>query len=333
MTVNSIMRQSCNSYNMVEQERIIGTIEVDSSNNVHCNDVALPHRYIEYKGCECSLFASKNTGDNADIYPLFCLIPETIDISFTGIVEKENKGDAHVGQYVFSKNVPKYVIKAMRGKAVTITKIHPIYSKDTKYKGVIIHQKAFSPESMEERASQPGSDSLVYYLIDTNAFIDCPEILDRFGEDTRVIIVNQVILELDGLKKSPDENISRAARLSSSNILDVSGYKEMVFVKTKDPYEPFEPPYTPDQKILAAAFLASLRDKDVVLVSSDKNMLLMAKAYGVKAESLIDFLNGNDVNHKRKKKVNWKVIIMTVGVVAAFALGVAVGRATAPNQQ
>lgn len=318
---------------MAEQERVIGTIEVDSSGDAHCENVALPHRYAEYKGCQCSLLASNNNGDNADKYPLFCPLPETIDISFTGIVEKGKKGEAHIGEYVFSKNVPKQVIKAMIGKAVTVTKIHPIFNKDSGYKGVIIHNKPFSQNASEERAPQPGSDSFVYYLIDTNVFIDCPEILDKFGEDSRVIIVNQVILELDGLKKSSDENVSRAARLSSSNILDVSGYKEMVFVKTKDPYEPFEPPYTPDQKILAAAFLASLRDKDVVLVSSDKNMLLMAKAYGVKAESLIDFLNGNDVNHKRKKKVNWKVIIMTVGVVAAFALGFVVGRVTAPDQQ
>lgn len=318
---------------MAEQERIIGTIEIDSSGIAHCNNVEIPHRYKEYNGCQCSLLATKNMGENADKYSLFCPLPETIDISYTGIVEKEKKSDAHVGKYVFSKNVPKHVISALIGKAVTITKIHPIYNKDSVYKGVIIHQKPFSQNASVEQASQPGGDSLVYYLIDTNVFIDCPEILDKFGDDTRVIIVNQVILELDGLKKSPDENVSRAARLSSSNILDVSGYKEMVFVRTKDPYEPFEPPYTPDQKILSAAFLASLRDKDVVLVSSDKNMLLMAKAYGVKAESLIDFLNGNDVNHKRKKKVNWKVIIMTVGVVAAFALGFVVGRTTASKKQ
>lgn len=316
---------------MIEKKPIIAPIEVDSFGNVHCQDVLLPHRFVEYKGCLCSVsFYVENNQEKASNYTVACVCPDTIDISFTGVVEKGKDGKAHVGKYVFSEKVPKAAIKNLLGKTIIVSKIHPIVQKGNEYNGVIIKYRPIS-DGVEDNSL--ANDPFVYYLIDTNVFIDCPEILERFDEKSRVIIVNQVIFELDGLKKSPDENVSRAARESTNNILDVSGYKEMLFVKTKEPYVPFESPCTTDQKILAAAFVDKLKGKKIVLVSSDKNMRLMAKAYDIYAESLEEFLMGNTIIVKRKKKVNWKVIILTVGLIAVFALGFVVGRATASKKQ
>ena len=141
------------------------------------------------------------------------------------------------------------------------------------------------------------------YVIDTSVLIHDPESLHAF-RDTSVALPIFVVMELDDLKVSQRHEVASSARVASRNISDnlaqgdvnsPGGIRES---RTGSPYyvvgqdEHFESLENTtisrkmDLLILGSALKLQARftDHDVVLVSKDVNLRILATAKGMKAE-------------------------------------------------
>lgn len=262
-----------------------GIIEVDPEGIVHCGDVMFAHSMIKYVGCQCSLTKYfDNTNDKKDKYPYFVLYPDKIIYSERGVVQEAEDGRLHVGRYLLPVMNPSGVSK---GSIIEIKQIHPIVNKEIPFFGNITDYTLIDLEHREVR------DSRVFFLLDTNALIDCPTIFEHIDEDRPAIIESHVITELDGLKKAENVLTRNAAQQAHSQILEAQKQGKVKFATTKPPYLPFDEATSMDQKILAAAFLEEYLHSTVVLVSSDKNMLVSACSIHLQGITLEDFLDGN----------------------------------------
>ena len=263
-----------------------GIIEVDSEGIPHCEDVMFIYAMSKYVGCRCSLtkYFENINESTKDKYPFFITYPDRINYSERGVVQEDEDGRLHVGKYLLPPTNPSGVTK---GSIIDIEQIHPIYNKEIPFFGSITEYTLIDLEHREVR------DSRVFFLLDTNTLIDCPTIFDRIDKDRPAIIESHVITELDGLKKAENVLTRNAAQQAHSQILEAQKQGKVKFATTKHPYLPFEEPASMDQKILAAAFLEEYLHSTVVLVSSDKNMLVLASSVHLQGVTLDDFLNGN----------------------------------------
>lgn len=121
------------------------------------------------------------------------------------------------------------------------------------------------------------------WVIDTNVFIDEPNILDSFDDDEIVVVSKQVLYELDKKKSDPNlrKNVQRAlTNLNKKQIvyedLDTSSIPSVY----KDGY---------DNYILNAA--AKYKYMDVTMLTSDKNLLAKCNAEGIDNMNLEEFIN------------------------------------------
>jgi len=263
-----------------------GIIEVDSEGIPHCEDVMFIYAMSKYVGCRCSLtkYFENINESTKDKYPFFITYPDRINYSERGVVQEDEDGRLHVGKYLLPPTIPSGVTK---GSIIDIEQIHPIYNKEIPFFGSITEYTLIDLEHREVR------DSRVFFLLDTNTLIDCPTIFDRIDKDRPAIIESHVITELDGLKKAENVLTRNAAQQAHSQILEAQKQGKVKFATTRHPYLPFEEPASMDQKILAAAFLEEYLHSTVVLVSSDKNMLVLASSVHLQGVTLDDFLNGN----------------------------------------
>ena len=263
-----------------------GIIEVDSKGIPHCEDVMFVPAMSKYVGCRCSLtkYFENINESTKDKYPFFITYPDRINYSERGVVQEDEDGRLHVGKYLLPPTNPSGVTK---GSIIDIEQIHPIYNKEIPFFGSITEYTLIDLEHREVR------DSRVFFLLDTNTLIDCPTIFDRIDKDRPAIIESHVITELDGLKKAENVLTRNAAQQAHSQILEAQKQGKVKFATTRHPYLPFEEPASMDQKILAAAFLEEYLHSTVVLVSSDKNMLVLASSVHLQGVTLDDFLNGN----------------------------------------
>ena len=125
------------------------------------------------------------------------------------------------------------------------------------------------------------------YIIDTNVFVECPEIIQQINKNDLIILSAKVIDELDHLKtKLPEklEDINKAFRIINQNMN-----------KRKITMEPAElnllpedfNKKSPDNFILAVAF--KHKDNNSVLLTSDNGLQVKAKGMNIKTLSLKEF--------------------------------------------
>lgn len=121
------------------------------------------------------------------------------------------------------------------------------------------------------------------WVIDTNVFIDEPDILDSFDDDETVVISKQVLIELD--KKKLDHSLRRNVQRA----LDSINKKDIIFDDIDKSFisNVYFDDTCPDNYILNTA--AKYKSMDVVLVTSDKNLMAKCKAEEIKSMSLEDF--------------------------------------------
>ena len=141
------------------------------------------------------------------------------------------------------------------------------------------------------------------YVIDTSVLIHDPESLHAF-RDTSVALPIFVVMELDDLKVSQRHEVASSARVASRNISDIlaqgdvnspGGIREsrtgstFYVVGQDEHFESLENTTISrkmDLLILGSALKLQARftDHDVVLVSKDVNLRILATAKGMKAE-------------------------------------------------
>ena len=125
------------------------------------------------------------------------------------------------------------------------------------------------------------------YIIDTNIFLDCPDVIQKISKNDSIILSAKVIDELDSLKiKLPDklEEINKAFRVINQNMESREITMESADLKLL-PYD-FNKK-SPDNFILAVAL--KHRDNNSVLLTSDNGLQVKAKGMKIKTLSLREF--------------------------------------------
>lgn len=127
------------------------------------------------------------------------------------------------------------------------------------------------------------------YIIDTNVFVNCPNIISRIGNKYKIIIPAKVLEELDKLKLKTDidkKNLNEAAK----NISDafVKQYSKMEDSDISLLPKGFDK-HNPDCMILSVAL--KYKEENPILLTSDNMLQSRARGLGLTTISLKDFLH------------------------------------------
>lgn len=135
------------------------------------------------------------------------------------------------------------------------------------------------------------------YIIDTNVFIEEPEIISKVESKHYVVLSHTVINELDKLKQK-DKLKEKASKAISTlhKLLGKSKQLRTAKANTTILGEDYQQT-SPDNRILSVAFM--YKDKNPILLTSDNGLQLKAKSIGIPTISLKEFLG-----EKPETKVN-----------------------------
>ncbi|MBR5831032.1 MAG: AAA family ATPase [Bacteroidales bacterium] len=126
------------------------------------------------------------------------------------------------------------------------------------------------------------------YIIDTNVFVNCPDIISLIGNKHKILIPSKVLEELDKLKLKLD--IDKAAlNLAAKNINNafVNQYSYMEEADVSLLPLGFDK-RNPDCMILSVAL--KHKDENPILLTSDNMLQARASALGITVKSLKEFL-------------------------------------------
>lgn len=128
------------------------------------------------------------------------------------------------------------------------------------------------------------------YIIDTNVFVDCPDIISKIDTKYSIVLSAKVIDELDYLKISLTEdqkkNVQKALRLINESI-DKRGIKMETADLTLLPND-FNKK-SPDNFILSVTL--KFKGENPIMLTSDNGLQIKAKGLGVTTITLKEFLN------------------------------------------
>jgi rRNA-processing protein FCF1 len=128
------------------------------------------------------------------------------------------------------------------------------------------------------------------YIIDTNVFVDYPDIISKIDKKYNIVLSAKVIDELDYLKVSLTEeqkkNVQKALRLINDNI-DKRGIKMEIADSSLLPND-FNKK-SPDNLILSVAL--KFREENPIILTSDNGLQIKAKGLGLTTIKLKEFLN------------------------------------------
>ena len=127
------------------------------------------------------------------------------------------------------------------------------------------------------------------YIIDTNVFVDCPDIISRIGKEYPVILSAKVLDELDKLKNTLDSqgktNVQKALKSINTNIdkrdirLEIADLSLLPADFNKN---------SPDNFIFTVAL--KFKDENPILLTSDNGLQIKAKGLGITTITLKDFM-------------------------------------------
>jgi rRNA-processing protein FCF1 len=126
------------------------------------------------------------------------------------------------------------------------------------------------------------------YIIDTNVFIEEPEIISKIDIKHSVVLSHTVINELDKLKQKDKIKEKASKAISGLNkLLGKSKQLRTAKAKTTILSEDYQQ-NSPDNRILSVAFM--YKDKNPILLTSDNGLQLKAKSISIPTISLKEFL-------------------------------------------
>lgn len=126
-----------------------------------------------------------------------------------------------------------------------------------------------------------------YYIIDTNVFINCPDILSKIDTKYPVILSAKVIDELDKFKIRSEQEKKNAE--TALRLLNRESTREIKFETADASLLP--PDYdrrSPDNLILSVAL--KYKKDNPIMLTSDNGLQLKCKALGITTISLKVFL-------------------------------------------
>ena len=127
------------------------------------------------------------------------------------------------------------------------------------------------------------------YIIDTNIFVNCPDIISKIDAKYTVVLSAKVIDELDHLKIKLDadgkRNVEKALR-NINNAMDKPNVKMELSDTSLLPSD-FDK-RSPDNNILTVAL--KYKDENPILLTSDNGLQVKAKGLKISTISLKEFL-------------------------------------------
>lgn len=127
-----------------------------------------------------------------------------------------------------------------------------------------------------------------YYIIDTNVFVDCPDIISRIDKKYPIILSVKVADELDKMKIKLDEKGKKNAGKALRNLNTESSHKLMFeFADVSLLPDDFDK-RSPDNMILSVAL--KYKEENPIVLTSDNGLQLKSRALGIASISLNSFL-------------------------------------------
>ena len=126
-------------------------------------------------------------------------------------------------------------------------------------------------------------------IIDTNVFVDDPDILGKIDSSTSIILSAKVIDELDKLKITLSENDRPKVQRALKNINAAIDKRNITFEIANTRLLPRDFDYrSPDNMILSVAL--KYKDDNPIMLTSDNGLQLKSKILGISTISLKNFL-------------------------------------------
>ena len=140
----------------------------------------------------------------------------------------------------------------------------------------------------ERRKKELSSDKKNYYIIDTNVFINCPDIFRKIDKKYPVILSAKVTDELDKMKIKLSDEGKRNAEKALRNLNNETQH-EIIYelANTSLLPEDFDK-RSPDNMIISVAL--KYKDQNPIILTSDNGLQLKSKILGLQSLSLKSFL-------------------------------------------
>lgn len=191
--------------------------------------------------------------------------------------------DNAVLKETMSEGVRKYLLKAQEDKFVDFGP-RTITSGNI---GVTITGKIdLSQFEKKRKELVEGKENI--YIIDTNVFVNCPDIISKIGKKYKIIIPSTVLEELDKLKiKEGIDKITLSKAAKNISMAFTQQYSCMEDANVSLLPNGFDRK-NPDCKILSVALKHS--EENPILLTSDNMLAARAKGLGITTITLKDFL-------------------------------------------
>lgn len=130
------------------------------------------------------------------------------------------------------------------------------------------------------------------YVIDTNVFVDCPDIIKKINRQSNIILSAKVVDELDKLKITLSESGKKSVQQALKIINQSMGQRKIQFeiADTRVLPKDFNR-QSPDNMILSVAI--RYKEDKPILMTSDNGLQIKAKGMGIQTICLQDFLKSS----------------------------------------
>lgn len=181
-----------------------------------------------------------------------------------------------------SEDVRKYLLKASNNSFVSFAKTISADSITLTVKDKIDLSK------FEKKRAELVNGKENIYIIDTNVFVNCPDIISKIGKKYKIIIPSTVLEELDKLKiKEGIDKITLSKAAKNISMAFTQQYSCMEDANVSLLPNGFDRK-NPDCKILSVALKHS--EENPILLTSDNMLAARAKGLGITTITLKDFL-------------------------------------------
>lgn len=181
-----------------------------------------------------------------------------------------------------SEDVRKYLLKTSNNSFVSFAKTISAGSITLTVKDKIDLSK------FEKKRAELVNGKENIYIIDTNVFVNCPDIISKIGKKYKIIIPSTVLEELDKLKiKEGIDKITLSKAAKNIFMAFTQQYSCMEDANVSLLPNGFDRK-NPDCKILSVALKHS--EENPILLTSDNMLAARAKGLGITTITLKDFL-------------------------------------------
>ena len=255
-----------------------------SKNNVLIDTV----ERVQGMTCDVCLYFIPNTMTNMSLDKALFNVATSRAKQLTIIV-----ADRSIAHIVCDKDVNLFMQKVITGNIehlmsesnATEDRIIDVHGARIVVKGKVDLSQFDTPKQRSVKSTTKKN----IYIIDTNVFVNCPDIISKIDDQYMVVLSAKVIDELDKLKiklsSEEKRNVESALRFINKALDKPNVRMELSDLSLLPP--DFDK-RSPDNNILTVAL--KFKDENPILLTSDNGLQVKAKGLNMKTISLKDFL-------------------------------------------